>query len=86
MGHTDARMTRGAYAQLLKFGPGNVECLEAVVGCQSFPNQANMAGTTVGRAGRRLAGSLQQGHRIWRFDSLRTQRHREGGRPPGGPG
>ena len=33
MGHTDARMTLGVYAQLLKLGPGNVEALEPVMGC-----------------------------------------------------
>ena len=33
MGHTDARMTLGVCAQLLKLGPGNVEALEAVMGC-----------------------------------------------------
>jgi integrase len=33
MGHTDARMTLGVYAQLLKLGPGNLELLEAVMGC-----------------------------------------------------
>jgi integrase len=33
MGHTDARMTLGVYAQLLKLGPGNVELLERVMGC-----------------------------------------------------
>ena len=33
MGHTDARMTLGVYAQLLKLGLGNVEALERVMGC-----------------------------------------------------
>jgi hypothetical protein len=33
MGHTDARMTLGVYAQLLKLGPGDVAALEAVIGC-----------------------------------------------------
>ena len=33
LGHTDARMTFGVYAQLLKLGHGNVEALEQVMGC-----------------------------------------------------
>jgi len=33
MGHTDARMTLGVYAQLLKLGPGDVDALERVIGC-----------------------------------------------------
>jgi integrase len=33
MGHTDARMTLGVYAQLLKLGPGDVQALEDVIGC-----------------------------------------------------
>ena len=33
MGHTDARMTLGVYAQLLKLGPGDVAALERVIGC-----------------------------------------------------
>lgn len=33
LGHTDARMTLGVYAQLLKLGPGDVEALERVMGC-----------------------------------------------------
>jgi integrase len=32
IGHTDARMTKGVYAQLLKLGDGNVELLETLVG------------------------------------------------------
>ncbi len=33
LGHTDARMTLGVYAQLLKLGHGNVAILEQVMGC-----------------------------------------------------
>ena len=33
MGHTDARMTLGVYAQLLKLGPGDVGALEEAMGC-----------------------------------------------------
>ena len=33
LGHTDARMTMGVYAQLLKLGDGNVELLEQLMGC-----------------------------------------------------
>jgi hypothetical protein len=33
LGHTDARMTMGVYAQLLKLGDGNVELLEQIMGC-----------------------------------------------------
>ena len=33
LGHTDARMTMGVYAQLLKLGDGNVELLETLMGC-----------------------------------------------------
>ena len=33
LGHTDARMTLGVYAQLLKLGHGDVEALERVMGC-----------------------------------------------------
>jgi hypothetical protein len=32
-GHTDARMTIGVYAQLLKLGDGNVALLEQLMGC-----------------------------------------------------
>ena len=33
LGHTDARMTLGVYAQLLKLGPADVAALERVIGC-----------------------------------------------------
>jgi Phage integrase family len=33
LGHTDARMTMGVYAQLLKLGDSNVELLEQLMGC-----------------------------------------------------
>jgi len=33
LGHTDARMTMGVYAELLKLGEGNVELLEQLMGC-----------------------------------------------------
>jgi hypothetical protein len=33
MGHTDARMTLGVYAQLLLLGPGDVSALAEVLGC-----------------------------------------------------
>jgi hypothetical protein len=33
LGHTDARMTMGVYAQLLKLGDGNVQLLEQLMGC-----------------------------------------------------
>jgi hypothetical protein len=33
MGHTDARMTLGVYAQLLKLGPRDMQALERVIRC-----------------------------------------------------
>jgi hypothetical protein len=33
MGHTDARMTLGVYAQLLKLGPRDLQALERVIRC-----------------------------------------------------